>query len=110
MRARETVYKAERKLGEHADVEVDHGKLLAAIEIRGRSDQPKSGIVDDILRRERASLKSLVDSRLRIVTRKINRQHQRCGLAGRGDFAGKRGQTLRASRDQNKSMAIARKR
>ena len=42
--------KASEKLGERAHVQVDHRKLVRAVELVGRSQQGVARIVDDNLR------------------------------------------------------------
>ena len=54
---------AQRQLGEHAHVEVDHRKLLRAVEARGGADQAEAGIVDQELRLKAVVAQFVLDPR-----------------------------------------------
>ena len=61
----EAVDEAERQVGEHAHVEVDHRKLLRAVEARGGAEETEARVVDQELRLEAGLAQLVLDPRRR---------------------------------------------
>ena len=107
--ALEAVDEGQRQLGERAHVEIDHGELLVAIELRRRADQPEAGIVDDNRRLEiaRAELGGDAADGVRRARGRGGR-HSRPRPAGRGDFVGELDEPVLAARHQHELVSMLR--
>ena len=88
--AREAVDEAQREVGQRADVEVDDGELLAAIEIGGESDQPEARVVDHELRLDAGGAQRRIEPVAAVARCQIHRNHQRPRMAACRDGIGHR--------------------
>ena len=104
--ATQAVDEGERQFGKDTDIEVDHGELLGAIELRRCSEQAKARIVHDILRLQPLRGEFRGNPLRRVIAQKIERQHVRPRLAFRGDLVGNFGKPLFTPGNQDQMMAV----
>ena len=97
---------AERQLGEHADVEVDHGELLLAVEARGEAHQTEAGVVDQELRLKAALAQLILDPRRGIGLAEIDDDDMRPRVAALLDRVGQRLELRRAPRGEHERVAV----
>ena len=86
---RDAVDPAQREIGEHAAIEVDHGELFGAIEFGGIAHETEAVIVDHDRR-----LETFLRERSRDVCRpvragEVGDNYTGAGMTGAGDFVGK---------------------
>src|SRR5262245_757745 len=102
----EAIDEGEREIGERTQVDIDHRKLLGAVErVRG-SNEAEARIVDDHVRLETALLERLGDVARGIDARDVRSQNGRPARALRRNGIRQRGERLLAPRDQNEFVAV----
>ena len=99
--AREAVDEAQRKIGERAHVELDHGELRRPIEPCRLPEQPVSRVVHDDGGLDAARGELLIDAITGAALHQIDRQDMRPRPAGRGNSVRDLGKLCRATRHQH---------
>ena len=104
--ALQAVEEREREIGQRAHVEVDHRKLLGAIEAAGGADQAEAGIVDDGVRLEIGGRRARRRFLRGIRAREIRAQNRRPGPAARCNGIGHHVERLLAPGNENEVMTV----
>ncbi len=102
----EAVDEAQRQVGREAHIEVDHRKLLAAIDAGGGAQHAEAGAVDDDIRLKPTVRQRRGKSGGAIGLAEVECEQLRPGMAARGDLVGDGGQLRLAARHQHELAAL----
>ena len=102
----DAVEPAQRQVGERADVEIDHGELLGAVEIGGLAEQAEAGIVDHDRGLEAGGAQGVRQPRRAVGLAQIGGDHVRARMTGGGDLVGQGVQLRLAPRGEHQRVAV----